>query len=83
MKTNKIACTCGIFYTSYTIRDYGKHAVITEPYIKWAGNSGSLAFRKTRIDNEKQLSIIRQMIDADTLCVEINGVYWVLSEMCK
>ena len=51
MKTNRtIDCQVGIYDTEYTAV-YHRDGSITvkEPYIKWAGNTGCLAFRKIRL----------------------------------
>jgi hypothetical protein len=82
MKTAKIDVQCGIYDTEYTIRDYGKHIVITAPFIKWENNSGSLDFWKSKISNEISIKWIRQMVAEDTLCIDLdNGAFITIEDI--
>jgi hypothetical protein len=67
MHATIIYCKTGIYDTQYTIRDYGAKIVVTEPYVRWENNSGSLDFRKTTITNPKTMIVIRGMAESEEL----------------
>jgi len=60
-----IDITVGIYDTEYVFIDHGDYMTVTEPFVKWVNNSGSLATRKHKVTNEKELSVLRALIDAD------------------
>jgi hypothetical protein len=69
MKKTEISVTCGIYDTVITILDYGHKICITEPYVKWVNNSGSLDFGKETFTDEKKMKLIRRFADAEELYV--------------
>jgi len=68
MKTTTIETTCGIYETETTIRDYGHKVCVTNPYIKWVNNSGTLDFEKATFKKAEQMTAIRKFSDAECLC---------------
>jgi hypothetical protein len=69
-KKTSIYCTCGIYDTVYTVRDYGSKIVITAPYVRWVNNNGSLDFAKTTVSDISGIALVRAMVDNDELVVD-------------
>ena len=69
MKTTHIDCKCGIYDTQTTIRDYGHKIIVTEPFIKWINDSGSLDFHKIRLTTPRAMRIARVCAREEKLAV--------------
>ena len=69
----EIDCTCGIWDTTLTIRDYGDKIVVTNPYVKWVNNNGNLSFEKTTLTSEKALKAVRDMAENGRLWTDLVG----------
>ena len=65
MKTTTIETTCGTYETEATIRDYGHKVCVTNPYIKWVGSTGSLAFEKATFTDERRMTAMRKFAEAE------------------
>ena len=47
---NSISTTCGIYETEYTLIKHRNGDIsVKTPYVKWTGNTGSLAFKKIKV----------------------------------
>jgi hypothetical protein len=64
---SRIDVKTGIYDTEYTVRDYGTHIVVTAPYVRWSNNSGSLDFKKYKIEDTTDMQLIRNMIEMDQI----------------
>lgn len=49
----------GIFDSTLVARCYRDKIIITEPYVRWVGNTGGYAVRKHRIDDPAQVAAFR------------------------
>ena len=78
MTTTRINVITGIYDTEYTIRDYGSHIIVTEPFVNWHNNTGSLDFRKIRCDDPGDMAAIRIFAERDSLGEPANnGGEWL------
>jgi len=75
MKTTEIETKCEIYDTVLTIRDYGHKICVTEPYVQWDRNTGTLAFRKWTTHKPQRMAFVRKFADAEALGL-YDGSYW-------
>jgi hypothetical protein len=67
VKTSSLSIKWDIWETEYTVRDYGTHIIVTAPWTRWDGNTGTLDTHKVRVDNTPRMALIRGMVDRGEL----------------
>ena len=70
MNVTTIGITVGIYNAALTIMDNGASIVVIEPYVRWTGDTGSLAYRTTTYTKPRQKQLIRKFAEAGELYLD-------------
>jgi len=68
MKTLRKPCKVGIYdWAEYTARIYPDRIVLTTPYVRWVGNTGSYAESKERLMDPELLARVSALLADDAI----------------